>query len=265
MSHPIERRAFLSGLSSLAAAGVAGFSPRSEACAPYDIFQTPVSIFAASKSGDVKLSFVPRDATEGKLYVRNLTKRPLNVELPMGFAGMPVLAQFGNGNGNGNGQAQGQTVAGGFGQRNANGNGNGNGNGNNFFMNIAPEKVDKLDLELLCLEYGKPDPRPAMAYEIKPIEAYTARKELLEFVRQFAQGGFLHGPAQAAAWHFANDMSWGELAALKVKRYATVYTPQAPTVFNANELSEARKIVDRVVAAVKEQANPSLASSRSAS
>ena len=247
MSHSIERRAFLTGLSSLAAAGVAGFAPRADACYCYHAFDRPVSIFAASTAGEVKLSFVPRDVTEGKLYVRNLTKRPLNVELPMGLAGMPVLAQFGNGNANGNGQAQGQTVAGGFGQRNA----NGNGNGNNFFMNIAPEKVGKVDLELLCLEYGKPDPRPAMAYEIKPIEAYTARKELLEFVRQFAQGSFLHGPAQAAAWHFANDMSWGELAALKVKRYATVYTPQAPTVFNDIELSEARKIVDRVVAAVK--------------
>lgn len=247
MTRAIHRREFLAGMSLLAGASLAA---RAEAFALWTSGKPPVDVFAAQKAGSLQIKFIPKNAMEGMLQLTNATKQPLDVELPMGFAGAPVLAQFQPG-GQGPGQAQGQSVGVGFGQRNQN-NGPGNQNNNAFFMSIPPEKTTKLDVELLCLEHGKPNPRPAMAYEIKPIEEYTPRALVREFVRRFAAGFFAHGAAQAAAWHLANDMSWSELAALRVKRYATVVTPEPPKVFTLQELKLAQEIVERVAKAVDE-------------
>ncbi len=38
------------------------------------------------------------------------------------------------------------------------------------FFNVKPGKVGKLRVPTVCLEHGKPDPNPRMAYKLVPIE-----------------------------------------------------------------------------------------------
>src|SRR5688500_6036236 len=55
-------------------------------------FQT-VEMFAAIKSGDIKVEFIPKDTNGATVIIRNNSDRPLSVILPEAFAGVPVLAQ----------------------------------------------------------------------------------------------------------------------------------------------------------------------------
>ena len=49
-----------------------------------------VEMFAAMKSGDLDVKFIPKNDREAKVIVKNLTKEPLSVKLPEAFAGVPV-------------------------------------------------------------------------------------------------------------------------------------------------------------------------------
>lgn len=50
-----------------------------------------VEMFAAMKSGDIKVEFIPKDATAATVIIHNNSGRPLSVKLPDAFAGVPVL------------------------------------------------------------------------------------------------------------------------------------------------------------------------------
>ncbi len=177
-----------------------------------------VEMFQAMKDGVIDVKFIAKDMTAARVIITNKTKKPLSVELPAVFAGVPVLANnhvggggggggFGGGGG-GLGGGGGQGVGGGFGG----GGGGGRGGGGGFF-NIAPEKVRNIKVACLCLDHGKPDPNPRMKYEIKPIDTYVDRPAVIELVKAFGNGKLHHGAAQAAVWHLNSDVSWEELAA----------------------------------------------------
>jgi len=95
--------------------------------------------------------------------------------------------------------------------------GGGGMGGGGGFMNVAPEKVGKIKVTTVCLEHGKPEPRPAMKYKIIPIEQFTDRAEVQEVCRMLGTGGIPQRAAQVAAWHLADDMSWQELAAKQLR------------------------------------------------
>jgi hypothetical protein len=82
------------------------------------------------------------------------------------------------------------------------------------FMRIAPEKTRKLTARTVCLEHGKPDPNPRIAYRMIPIEEFTANTKVAELCRQLGRGELAQKTAQAAAWHLTNDLSWEKLASL---------------------------------------------------
>ncbi|MFH1924520.1 MAG: hypothetical protein ABIP48_32105, partial [Planctomycetota bacterium] len=84
-------------------------------------------------------------------------------------------------------------------------------------FNIPPEKVGKLKVTTVCLEHGKREPRPAMEYEIRPIEEFTDRVEVHEVCRMLANGMMPQRVAQVAAWHLTDDMSFQELAAKEIR------------------------------------------------
>jgi hypothetical protein len=86
------------------------------------------------------------------------------------------------------------------------------GMGGGGMFNIGPEKVGKLQFKGVCLEHGKKDPNPRVPYEIRPLESFTSKGEVIEVVKMLAKGELDQATAQAAAWHFTNDMSWQELA-----------------------------------------------------
>jgi len=84
-------------------------------------------------------------------------------------------------------------------------------------MNVPPEKVGKMKVTTVCLEHGKPEPRAAMKYEIKPIEEFTDRPAVHELCRMLGSGRISQRAAQVAAWHLNNDMSLQQLAAKRIE------------------------------------------------
>ncbi len=203
----------------LATVGVLFAGERNDAASSNDIER--IELFDAMDAGLVEVKFIPRNDEQARILVRNKTDKPINVRLPDAFAGVPVLAQgFGGGGGGGGGGigggggGGGQGVGGGGGG--GGGGGRGGGGGGNF--NIAPEKVGNFKVAIVCLEHGKPDPRPAMEYEIRRLENFTTKPAVRELLELFGSGKIDHRVAQIAAWHLNNEMSWQELAAKEIRR-----------------------------------------------
>ncbi len=193
-----------------------------------------VEMFAAMKSGEIEVKLIQIDSKEANVLITNKTKRPLSVRLPETFAGVPVLAQqFGNNNNNNNNNNQNQNQGTGGGLGNQQG---GNQQGGAF--NVAPEKVGKLKVVTVCLEHGKADPSPRVAYEIKPLETFNSDPKVAEVIKLMVAGQVNQRVAQAAAWHFANGMSWEQLAAKKINRLGR----PDESYFSANELQSAVKL-----------------------
>jgi hypothetical protein len=134
--------------------------------------------------------------------------------LPAAFVGMPVLAQDVGGNNRGNrggnsssSTSSNQSFGGGMG-----GGMGGFGGGMGGFFDVGPERVAKIKLATVCLEHGKDDPNPRVAYELKPIEEFTDKAELIEVCKMLGRGELNQVSAQAAAWHLSDGLSWQELA-----------------------------------------------------
>jgi hypothetical protein len=200
-----------------------------------------VELFKAMADKQIEVKYIPKNAEEARVIIKNKTNKPLNVELPEAFAGVPVLAQAGFGGAGGAGGAGGQVGGGGFGGAGGGGAGGGGaGGGGGFFMNVAPEKQAEIKVATLCLEHGKPDPRPAMAYEIKPLASVISDPATQELVKMFGKGQLGHAAAQAAAWHLANKMSWEELSAKRIKRASGASYPY----FDPRDLQAAMAIAN---------------------
>ena len=73
---------------------------------------------------------------------------------------------------------------------------------------------------------------------MKPIEEFTKDTKVHEVLKLLASGKVNQRIAQATAWHFANDMSWQELAAKKIDRLGR---PDEP-YFNRTELRSALQV-----------------------
>ena len=235
-----------------------------------------VELFEAMNAGQLEVRFIPTNAAKANVLIENKTDWVLNVELPEAIAAVPVLAQLGGGNmfggggnggnmfGDGGGQGNGasQGVGGGFNGGNGQGFGNGQGLGNgqgfgdgggNFgggrqggaglgmgFMRIPPQKTRKLTARTVCLEYGKPDPNPRIAYRMIPIELFTTDVRVARLCRQLSRGDIEQRTAQAAAWHLASRLSWEKLAA--VNRIESTYVGNIK-YFSRRDLKKAQEVV----------------------
>ena len=196
-----------------------------------------VEFFAAIDAKDLEATMVPNDSKKVTLQIKNNTDKPLAVRLPPAFAGVPVLAQFGGpggllggpggGGGGGAPQALGMGMPGG---------------GGNFLgggvMNIPPGKVLKVKRKAVCLEYGKPEPGPRIPYKILPLEEVSDDAALAEMLHVLGHDKLNQRVAQIIAWHFANDMSWEQLAGLTVKQFNGRRTPR----FTADEIRAAMRL-----------------------
>jgi len=141
-------------------------------------------LFEAMDAGQIDVKIIPQDATKANVLIRNLTDQPLEIQLPKAFASVPVLAQGMMG-----------------------------GMGGGGFMRVAPEKMRKLAVRTVCLEHGKPDPNPKMAYKIVPIEQFTKKADVRVLCEALGYGQVTQNTAQAAAWHMMDGLTWGQLAA----------------------------------------------------
>lgn len=235
-----------------------------------------VEMFAAIEAGQLDVKFIPQNSKQAQMFIENKTDKPLNVRLPDVFAGVPVQAQVlpfpGNRGPNGlNGQQQGplgtnqavggamQNNGGGFGQNNNffNGGGGGNGNGlnggGNGFFNVPSEKIGKVKVNCVCLEYGKDEPRAAIPYKVVRLDYVTSKPEVAAVLREFATGQYDQHVAQAAAWHAANDMTWEQLAGAKGELIAIgVNQP----LFTSQELDSAKQLFAEAEKRMKKTEKP---------
>ena len=175
-------------------------------------------LFAAIDSGQIDVKYIPQDATKANMIVRNLTDRPLTIALPSTFAGVPVNAQLGGGGG---------------------------------FMRIPPERMKKMALTTVCLEHGKPDPNPKMAYKIVPLQQFTKDPSVHVLCEALGKKMVTQNTAQAAAWHMLDNVSWNELA--QKNRVESKYTGNVRW-FNAFELKTAMAVVNEAKRIAEENA-----------
>jgi hypothetical protein len=199
-----------------------------------------LDLFAGMASGKLEARLIPRDAKKARIFVTNKTSEPLNVGMPVVFAGKPVLAQFLAPGGGGP-----QTIGG----RANFGGGSMPGNGGLPMFNVPPEKTAEFRVDCVCLEYGKPDPRPVVTYELLPAEK-AANPETVAMLLEFEQARYSQRAAQAAAWHLANSMSWEKLTGLKGE---TISLGVREAYFTSQELADAHKLADAARKHVKDQ------------
>jgi hypothetical protein len=226
-----------------------------------------VEIFDAMHNGDLGVQFIPHNSKEASLILTNNTDKPLNVHVPDAFAAIPVLAQnpiggggaagrnTGTGNKNNNQQNQSVGTGGGAGQgqQRQGGFGGAVGNaqagaakapaGNGAAFSIPPERVVKLKLPTVCLEFGKAEPNARVPYTIVPIETFTSNAEVAEVCRLLASGSVDQQVAQAAAWHLANHLSWDKLADMK----HFPHTGFARPVFSSDQIRAALALTDKAI------------------
>jgi len=173
--------------------------PRSKKAGAYNPADESVELFEAIENGDLKVKVVAKDSTQLRVFIQNQTKKPLNVKLPEAFGAVPVLAQMGGG---------GQGMGGGMG-------GGGMGGGGGFF-NVPAEKEGNFKVACMCLEHGKAEPRPAMAYKLVPLEELTEKPGVKELCTMLGYGQVSQRAAQVVAWHLNNDLSWEFLATKQI-------------------------------------------------
>jgi len=209
-----------------------------------------VEFFAALDEGQIAATVIPRDSRQLTVQVENKTDKPLSIRLPESIGAVPVLAQFGNPNQGfnpfDNNQQQAQGLGGPFGGPQNGNNPFGGGQQFNFpggpLFNVLPGKIVKKKLPCVCLEFGKPDPRPRIPYRIERLENVCSKPGVREVLIVLGSGRCNQKTAQIAAWHLANDMSWEQLAGLKHKLANGSMRPR----FSAAELQLAKRVVEQL-------------------
>ena len=239
--------------------------------APVDGFE-PVDMYDGIASGEVEVKIKTKSSSDANFFVKNLTDKPLAVKMPKAFAAVPAVRQFGGGGGQfgggggqfgggggqfggGGGQFGGggsQGIGGGFGGGGGGGQFGGGGGGGQFgggggVFNIPAGKSGKISVKTVCLEEGKPDPQPYMAYVVTPLEKLTTSPEIYEMCRMLANDQVAQPVAQAAAWNVENNVSWNEML---VKNRVEHMDGTYERYFHPTQL----KIAQQFVVAVKQRA-----------
>ncbi|TWU16173.1 hypothetical protein [Allorhodopirellula heiligendammensis] len=242
-------------------------------------------LFAAMDAGQVEAEFIPLSAARANLLVKNLTEKPLRIQMPAAFAGVPVNAQMmgggmggmgggmggmgggmgGMGGGMGGMGGGGQSMGGGGGMGGGMGGmgggmgGMGGGMGGGMFT-VKPGRVHKMGLDTVCLEHGKPDPSPRMKYAIVPLERVTKDPAVALLCQAIGNGQVAQNTAQAAAWNLMDGLSWAELA--KKNRVENTYTGNIP-YFSQLELRAAMAVVAEAQRATADESSSGSQSSES--
>jgi hypothetical protein len=222
----------------------------------YDPKADVVALFDGMESGSLDVSVIANNDLSVNLFFTNKTDRPLTVKLPEAVAAVQVLkqvqgpgGQFGTGNGTGQGQGNSrpsQGVGFGFGQGPGGGGNRGQqGGGNPFqgqaFFSIPAEKVVMLSEKGLCLNHGRPNPKPKLTYKLVPLDTVNDSPVLADVIRSHAAGSVATPVAQAAAWHVANNLTWREL---ETKMIDHLGRPDSP-YFTRAQVDAARKVIEQ--------------------
>ena len=118
------------------------------------------------------------------------------------------------------------------------------------FFSIPPEKTAQIPMTAVCLNHGRPEPRPKMTYRLIKLEEYTQDPVLQELLEMVSSGTLNPAAAQAATWHLTDKMSWEKLAAKEVERVGGV---DNDPYFSEAELAAARQILVKAQAQARER------------
>jgi len=110
-------------------------------------------------------------------------------------------------------------------------------------MHVAPEKQLKVKVTTVCLEHGKRDPNPKMAYKMIPAEQFTSDPRVIGICKMLGNNLVTQNTAQAAAWHLTDNLSWQQLASKN--RVESKYTGNV-SFFKSFELRQALMLVSEV-------------------
>ncbi len=223
-----------------------------------------IDLFDAVDAGTVRIKFIATDETRANVLVENVTDQVIVIELPHVLAAVPVLGQFGQGlgqglgqgfgqgNGQGNGQNAGQNGGGG-GSQPVGGNvnaGQGQGQGQGLgqapgfgagFMRVPPKKQLKLVASTVCLDHGKAEPNPRIAYRMIRLSEFTDNPYIAKLCSEIGSSPLSQKTAQAIAWHETNGMSWDELA--KVNSVESKYLGNV-SYFRARDIELAKQWIE---------------------
>ena len=248
-----------------------------------------VEFFAGRDAGKIEVQYIPKNARQATVKIKNKTDKPISIKLPEAFAAVPtaVLAQMGGGmggggmggggmggggmggggmgGGGGGGQGQGGGMGGGgggmggggMGGGGMGGGGGGMGGGGGGMFNLEPSRERKIKVETLCLEEGKKDPTPRMKYTMIPIERFTKQQDVIELCKMVGNGQVPRNSAQAAAWHLTDKLSWWELANKDRIRLSNGYFRR---YFSPREIGYAIRIANEAVRRGQHSQRNSLAS-----
>jgi hypothetical protein len=211
-----------------------------------------VDLFDAIKEKQVEVKVIHKDSSGGKVLITNKTDQGLNLKLPDAVAAVHVLPQMMGGMAGGVGGGLGQSSGGGMGGMGGGGMGGmggGLGGGGGMF-NIAPEKVGEVKYTSVCLEHGKPEPKAAMHYELRPIESVAPKAEVIEVLKLLDKGAVPQRVAQILAWHLNNEMSFEQLAAKQIEHLGGAPEPY----FSLDEIRAAMQVKQYVAKTLEERA-----------
>ena len=114
---------------------------------------------------------------------------------------------------------------------------------------VEVDRPGKLQVDMVCLEHGKPDPNPRMKYMIVPLDQLNADPKINELCKLLAAGKVKQNIAQAAAWNIANGMTWDALA--KKNRRESQYTG-SEKYFSHDEIRAAVNVTGHCRAATEQ-------------
>lgn len=202
-----------------------------------------VKLFDGVESQKLSVRVAPLSAYKSSVFITNLTKQPLSVQIPKAVSAVHVLKQVDPNNGflqglQNNPQQQTGT------SQSVGGNLTPVGNNQNLdiigLFTIPPEKTVRLRLQSVCLEHGKPSPSSLKKYELRPIENQVKDKALILLLKKFNPRYDDWEMMQAIAWHLSSHMDWRELA--KQRKHRTV--AGGVPLFSTAQLLTAKKIVE---------------------
>ncbi len=212
------------------------------AASQQDAANPVVDLFAGMDAGDIEAKVFARDSKHVNLLLENKTKEPVLVSVPAAVGVVPVMAQFmpwPDDNQQQNQQTQKVGATPQFPWQNGGNRGQqGPWNiGAGPLFSIPPEDTVKVKLTGMCLDHGLPSPRAKLPYAIRPIHQVANCPEVAALCVMVGKGQVNREIAQLAAWHFQNELSWEDFAAMR-KKVAVGIAPK----YTAAELAAAKEV-----------------------
>lgn len=108
-------------------------------------------------------------------------------------------------------------------------------------FSLPPERTRTLRVPTVCLDHGKREPSPRIAYRMTVLENCSTDPRLQDVVACLSSGAISQKVAQAAAWHISSGRTWQQLSAEMIVMAGG--TPDVP-FFTPAELAAARRLVE---------------------